>query len=75
MGKNYGTGENQKNPFFPEEKMYEGKGKSIVSPHGSIFDVPVSNSNVMDERLKGSGRIGKTSHNESAPARKSKKGK
>lgn len=50
----YGIGKEVANPFFPHEFMYEGKGKSIDSPHGTIFDcLEVGKSNVMDERLKG----------------------
>lgn len=71
MSKNYGSGEDQANPFFPGETMYEGSNKAIVSPHGSIFNVEVHKTNAMDERLKGAtGPKGKTTRNESAPARK-----
>lgn len=76
MSAKYGKGSNETNPFFPGETMYEGSDKSIVSPHGSIFNVEVSTHSTMDERLKGKGGKlpGKTTSNASAPARKSKRG-
>lgn len=51
MSKHYGKGSDESNPFYPDEKMYEGKDQSIVSPHGSVFDLDVQRSNMMDERL------------------------
>lgn len=51
----YGKGKNVDNPTFPNEREFKsshGRG-NIESNHGSAFGVPVSGSNVMDERLKG----------------------
>lgn len=51
----YGKGKDARNPFYPNEtefKSSHGKG-NIESVHGSAYNVPCSDTNVMDERLKG----------------------
>jgi hypothetical protein len=39
--KYYGAGQHVKNPFFPTENSYEGSHKTLISPHGSAFDLNV----------------------------------
>lgn len=51
MSKYHGQGSEDSNPFFPTEDAYQGKDMSIYSPHGSIFGLPTSRTNVMDETL------------------------
>lgn len=46
----YGRGGNVANPFFPDETQFQGPGKSIQSPHGSIYEAGgVSNRNAFDD--------------------------
>lgn len=69
----YGEGKYPDNPYFPDETMYEGPHKAIVSPHGSIFAVEVHKTNAMEERLKGEMDIrGKHTHDYNAPRREEK---